>query len=414
MQLSAAEVRSCQHGRQGSRFALALIVSILFLPLLLVLLAASIAFLLLPLIALFMWVAQETAHYFMVANTVQVSEFNYPRIKQVLDEVKDDLGVTKKIDAFVYEQGAFNAMMVKFLYRRAIYLNSEILETGVSDEEVRWIIGRFIGYWRVQQDYGLAGFLLRVMNRFLGANLLTLPFQRATIYTGDRLGLAVIGGDITSAVSAMQKLLVGRLLGYSVNPLGIVEQARAIKGNFFAFLTRIPSSFPHTITRYVDLMAFASQAYLNEFARFRASNPGLTEELRDLSAEAPSPGIPAALGYVLAFLVIAMLPFWAIVFWTAGFGGGGTSMADDAALNPPDPIYTSDPAFDPYPAPDAAAEASASADAATAAATAANNPEQYPQDKGYQDIGYQNGDTQADTGQSDQYQESQGTSEQPQ
>ncbi|HVR91408.1 MAG TPA: DUF3617 family protein [Novosphingobium sp.] len=333
MQLSAAEVRACQHGRQSARFVLALIVAILALPLLLLLLAISVAFLILPLIALFVWTSQETAHYYMVANSVQVGEYNYPRIQQLIDEVKRDLAVTKKIDAFVYEQGAFNAMMVKFLYRRAIYLNSEILETGVSDEEVRWIVGRFIGYWRVQQDYGAAGFVVRVMNRFIGANLLTLPFQRATVYTGDRLGLAVISGDITAAVSAMQKLLVGRLLGYSVNPLGIVEQARAIKGNFFAFLTRIGSSFPHTISRYVDLIAFASTAYDREFARFKASNPGLAEDLRALSAEAPSGGIPRALGYAVAVFVALALPFWAVFAWTWYLGGGTNSVGEPSAYS---------------------------------------------------------------------------------
>ena len=361
MRLSPAEVRACRHRRQSARFALALIVSILALPLLLLLLAASLAFMILPLIALLMWIGQEAAHYYIVANTVQVSEYNYPRIKQLIDETKDDLSVTKHIDAFVYDQGAFNAALVKVLFRRAIYLNSEILETGVSDDEVRWIVGRFIGYIRVQQDYGLPGRLVRVTNRFIGANLLTLPFHRATVFTGDRLGLAAIGGDITAATSAMQKLLVGRLLGYSVNPLGIVEQARAVKGNFFAFLTRVGSSFPHTITRFVDLMAFASEMYPSQFARFRASNPGLAEDLRALGAEARTTGVPRALGYAVALFALAMLPFFwvlAMMGWL-GTGMGGSyeeppllsadqAYPPDMAINPaaPDAYYDQQPAVD--------------------------------------------------------------------
>jgi hypothetical protein len=112
-----------------------------------------------------------------------------------------------------------------------------------------------------------------------------LPYERAMVYTGDRLALAAIGGDITSAVSALQKLLVGRQLGYSVNPEGLIDQQRRVKGSFFAFLARLTSAFPHMTARYVDLIVFAKAYFPAQYAKFAAANPDLPE----LSQLAASP-----------------------------------------------------------------------------------------------------------------------------
>src|SRR5262249_37308119 len=102
------------------------------------------------------------------------------------------------------------------------------------------------------------------------------------VYTGDRIALACITGDVSSAVSAMQKLFVGRQLGYTVNPNGILDQHRQVKGSIFAFLARLATSFPHMTARYVDLIGFAKERYPAQYARFEAENPGLPADLRQL------------------------------------------------------------------------------------------------------------------------------------
>jgi hypothetical protein len=92
----------------------------------------------------------------------------------------------------------------------------------------------------------------------------------------------------------MQKLLVGRQLGYSINPEGIIDQQRQIKGTFFGFLARIWQGFPHTISRYVDLLVFAKAFFPAQFGRFQAANPGLPSDLAELaSVPQPVPAGPA-------------------------------------------------------------------------------------------------------------------------
>jgi hypothetical protein len=306
--LTREQVRACIHPRQHTRFALALLSAILLAPLLIFLIALSSVTLLLPWFLLFVWVSGEVFFAYFAGNSVLVSDMNYPRIQKLTEEVKQSLGVDKKVDIFIFEQGNFNAYMMKLFFRRAIFLNSEILEAGVSDDEVRWIIGRFVGYWRAQRNSGFAGWLIRFARRFLIMNFFLLPYDRAMVYTGDRLALAVIDGDISSGISALQKLLVGRQLGYSVNPIGVVEQSRRIKGSVFAFMARVLTPFPHTIARYVDLIVFAEKTYPRQFSLFAASNPGLPADLKTLGNHGTSIGTVAkALAAVIGILILIAL-----------------------------------------------------------------------------------------------------------
>src|SRR5207302_2548759 len=123
------------------------------------------------------------------------------------------------------------------------------------------------------------GWLVRGAERLLVFNLFLLPYERAMVYTGDRLAVAAMDGDISSAASAMQKLFVGRQLGYSVNPEGLIKQQREIKGTFFAFMARLPSHFPHMTARYVDLIVFAKVFFPAQVANFESANPGLPADL---------------------------------------------------------------------------------------------------------------------------------------
>lgn len=108
-------------------------------------------------------------------------------------------------------------------------------------------------------------------------NFFIRPYERATAYTGDRIALAKIEGDISSGVSVMNKLLVGRTLGYSVNPAGVVDQNLKAERDVFTTISRLTMPLPHTLTRYADLIEYARVTYPDQYARFAAENPGLAE-----------------------------------------------------------------------------------------------------------------------------------------
>jgi hypothetical protein len=280
----------CRHPLQRHRFVLALVFTLLFAPMIVTLAFLGTAVLsafvgVVAFIAFMIWFSARVLFARFLGNAILVSDLNYPRIDAIAQEIKVALNYPKPIYIFVYEQGQFNAYLLKFFGRRAIFLNSEILESGVSDNEVRWLIGRFVGLLRARR--GFWNWLITVAEHFVIFNLFLLPYERALILTGDRLALAVIGGDISSAISAMQKLVVGRQLGYSINPEGVVSQHRQVKGSFFAFMARLSSFFPHMTARYVDLVVFAKSAFPAQFTIFEAANPGLPADMANLA----TPGI---------------------------------------------------------------------------------------------------------------------------
>jgi hypothetical protein len=269
--LSGKDFSQCVHPRQAPRFTMALLLTAPFG--LIVFIALVAIFPITLLFLLLIWIGARVAFAYIMGNTIRVSRYNFPRIHALTEEIKRELDYHKPVYVFVYQNGDFNALMRRFFMRRAIFLNSDVVDKGVTDAEVRWLIGRFLGYLRAQRRSGLVGALLRFTENLLLFNLWIYPWERAMVYTGDRVALRIIDGDIGSAVSAMQKVLVGRELGYSINPAGVVAQHEEVKGSLFAFLARLGSPFPHTTARYVDLIHFAEKKFPAQFARFVSENP---------------------------------------------------------------------------------------------------------------------------------------------
>jgi len=361
---------SLKHPLQRRRFVLALFFALILFPLIGVGLVAGTVFLVVPLFALFLWLSARILFARFLGNCILVSELNYPRIHHISEDLKAEIGFKKPVIIFVYEQGNFNAYLYKFLfYRRAVFLNSELLEAGVTDDELRWLVGRFIGYLRARRQAGFWGWTIRAAQHLGVFNIFLLPYERALVYSGDRIALQVIHGDVSTAVSAMQKLLVGRQLGYSVNPGGMVDQHRQVKGSFFAFLARIGSGFPHMTARYVDLIEFAKVRYPEQFARFEVENPGLPADLGQLGAlpqAAPSSGRdPVLIPLGGAIIVLALLTLFTVKVLVPRLNQPSTdamqyspavdeNASTTTASPPPQPDTSTTPA--PQPQPDASTD----------------------------------------------------------
>jgi hypothetical protein len=299
---------SYSHPLQKRRFILALVFSALLFPLIALGLIAGTVALIVPLFALLVWIGARVlfAHY--VGNTVLVSEVNYPRINAIAEDLKRRMGYPKRVYIFVLEMSSFNAFLSRLFFRRAIFLTSEILEQGVTDGEARWLVGRFIGYLRARRQTGALGMIIRAAQKLLVFNLFILPYERAMVYTGDRLALAALGGDVSTATSAMQKLFVGRQLGYSLNPEGILDQQRQLKGTFFGFLARVSTGFPHLTARYVSLIEFAKAFFPEQFGKFAAANPGIPADLSPMVSGPPSDrGRPAKSGMAPGWVVVTSI-----------------------------------------------------------------------------------------------------------
>ena len=269
--------KKCIHPREIPRFLLA---SLFAVPLAILIVVFSVVSYgvvaaILLFVVLLVWLAFRVLYAFFIGNAVLVSDLNYPRVKRLLDETRESIGVRKAVHVFVFDDSHFNAGFSYMFARYAIFLNSALLEDGVNDKELRWILGRFVGRVRAKRRLGIFNWIIEVTERIGLLNLFLLPYERATAYSGDRIALADIGGDVSTAVSAMNKLFVGGKIGYALNPAGIVEQRRVIAGSFFSFLARVLSPLPHMTDRYVDLVGFSRRQFPDEYRKFVAENPGV-------------------------------------------------------------------------------------------------------------------------------------------
>jgi hypothetical protein len=202
--LTKEAFRSFKHPLYNRRFALALFFALILFPVIAAGLVAGTVVLVVPLFAFLIWMSGRVIYAEFLGRAILVSDLNYARIHHIGEDLRVRIGYQKKVDIFVYEQGNFNAFLYKFFfYRRAVFLNSELLEAGVTDDELRWLIGRFVGYLRARRESGFWGWTIRAAQKLIVFNFFLLPYERAMVYTGDRIALGVITGDISSAVSAM-------------------------------------------------------------------------------------------------------------------------------------------------------------------------------------------------------------------
>lgn len=258
------ELKSLRHPSEGSRFWVTLIVIVPVLIAAVVLTLISFGGLILPilLIIFMLWIVTRLASAQFLGNAVLISPDNFPEIATMLAESKELFEYKGQIDAYIYEEGTYNALLLPLLRRKLLLLNSEVVATTESQNEIRWIVARFVGslaskHYRFFWLQAVVGSIERIMI----FNLLMYPYERAVVKSGDQLGLFAIDGDIDSALRSVQKFMAGGPLGGRVNLKGVLHQQAAIEGSFFAWLAKCLSPFPHSTARVVNLLRFSGERY---------------------------------------------------------------------------------------------------------------------------------------------------------
>jgi Zn-dependent protease with chaperone function len=214
------------------------------------------------------WFILELIEASLKRNSIQVSDKNFPDINKMVQQVKSDLNYKEKVEIFIIEESSFNLAIMSLFKKKFIILNSETLSESVTEPELRFLIARFVGYLRAKHDrLDLIRILIDSVRKLGVFNLLLNPYERTVIKSGDRIGLAMIDGDIDSALSAMNKLFIGPDLGNQVNPSGIIDQHKSTSDNFFSFLIEIMSSHPSLSLRYSELLNFAEQRFPEQFEK---------------------------------------------------------------------------------------------------------------------------------------------------
>jgi len=272
MKITLDSLKKAEHPNLNPRFTLALIVCIPVALIGLILTFATFGLILIyiGLIIFLVWFGLSIAKASLIANSVRVSNKNFPEIFEIYNDVKESLDYNKEIPIYIIEEGTVNALLANFFRTRFIVLHSELV-VGMQEMnklQMKWIIGRFIGALKVKHfKTDFLRILIDSIEKIKIFNFFILPYERAAQYTGDNIGLLVCE-DVEQVFYAFDKFLVGNDLAKQIQFEGLIDQARDIKDNFFALLARLGSSHPHQVDRYLNLIAFARKSYPEQFEAF--------------------------------------------------------------------------------------------------------------------------------------------------
>jgi tetratricopeptide (TPR) repeat protein len=271
--ISKQELHSLLHPTEDERLAIALLVAIpvAVISLILIYLSRGLLLVFILSIVFFVWFILQIAKADLIANSVRVSNKNFPKIYEMLREVKYVLDYDKPVDTYIIEEGTVNALLAKFFKTKFIILHSELVEDMLENNkllQMKWVIARFVGALKAKHcRLNILRVIVESIEKLKIFNLFILPYMRATQYSGDQIGLAVCG-DLDQVMVAFQKLMVGNKLSEKVNFEGMLDQGKDVQGGFFSLLARLSSTHPHMVSRFLNLLAFAKWKYPEMFEKY--------------------------------------------------------------------------------------------------------------------------------------------------
>lgn len=271
--ISEEQLKKSRHPNELSRFRLALVISFLTLALVItsIIISGGIVFIGIGIIFFSIWFFFNVLKANLIGNSIKVTNDNFPEIHKIKLEVKEALSYDKKVDMYVVQNGAVNAFIAKFLKTKFIILNSKLIE-GLDDKsnlnQVRWVIGRFVGSLKAKHfQLDLFRVLIESVESIKILNFFLLPYFRATQYTGDNIGF-LLAGNLKDSITAFDRFMLGNGLAEKVEFKGVLRQSLELENSFFAFYARLFSQYPHLVDRYVNMIDFVRWHDKKEFNTF--------------------------------------------------------------------------------------------------------------------------------------------------
>lgn len=260
------DIKPCIHPSERSRYWLAIAVVVPII-LVYVTLTRGVGLLIVPIILLNSWIVVRLFRAHLLGSCVRVSPDNFPEIAEMLKDICAKLEYPKKIETYVYQEGEVNAFLVRRFRTRIILLPHGLVE-GMLDLENRpqllWILSRSVGHLKAKHlRLNWLNILIESLEKLMILNIFLYPWERATQYSGDRIGLAVCT-DLHAALRAMNRLMVGNELSGRATLLGALQQRQRLSGSVFAWLAECLSTHPHLTKRIASLIEWG-KTYDSEF-----------------------------------------------------------------------------------------------------------------------------------------------------
>jgi hypothetical protein len=277
---AAPEIRPLLHPTETSRLVLALVAMsvALLIPIAVAVVAANAGVLgylvgVVLVTTVTLWFGQQLLRARLLGRSVKVGPDTMPELQALLDGVRTTLDYHKRIDVYVIDKAPAPIAMTSYLGTRIILIEgglvAELLKPGRS-AQLTFLIGRSMGALRAKHlRFDLLVLLLQTVDWFKYVSPFLRPWYRATVYSGDQIGMACCS-DIDAALEATSRLLVGKELAARLPPGNVLPQACLVQRNLLPRLVQLLAVEPHVTNRYANLICFS-----------RYHDPALWERLEE-------------------------------------------------------------------------------------------------------------------------------------
>jgi hypothetical protein len=258
------------------------------------------------------WLSLQVLRARLLGHAARVSADNLPEVQAVLDEIRSRLNYDRPVDVYVMDKVESHALLSKFLTTRVILLGGDFVADTLSEErraELTFLIARFIGALKAKHlRLQVVRLAIAALDKVLFLNLFLYPYDRATVYSGDQIGLACCG-DLRAALRVLGGFMVGTELAPKLGLRGLLDQAVGVRRRWLPRLSQLLFTHPHLTNRYLNLLAFVERLDPAGFVAFQVELDEGTR--RDLAAALDrAPGAPHGGGrraWTLAATLVVLL-----------------------------------------------------------------------------------------------------------
>lgn len=232
------------------------------------LLIAAIAVALLLIVSVFglIWaiafiVIEMFLHHLMMAffraNSLQVTEEQFPFLYQMAREYSEKLGLKNVPDIYIIQQTMLNAFATKVARRNVVVIYSHTVETMLEKQRtdaLGMVLAHELGH--LAANHLRWGPIVSVAG-FLNPPLY-LYWSRCCEYTADRLSYLCVG-NTEGALEGLIKLTVGKKMSQSVNMEALYRQYHDVRKALLPRIVEFWSTHPHLLSRIYHLQTFAEK-----------------------------------------------------------------------------------------------------------------------------------------------------------
>lgn len=200
-------------------------------------------------------VAHRMTMAFFRANSVKVTESQYPVLYRMVADYSQKLGLKKEPQVYIIQQTILNAFATRVARRNVVVVYSHTVETMLEDnstDALGMVLAHEIGHLvanhlRWGSLIGCTGVLFPP---------LFLYWSRCCEYTADRLAYLCLE-DKEGAFQGLLKLTVGKKMAPDTNLEAFNLQHEELRKDWLATIVQFFSTHPHLVNRFFMLQAFA-------------------------------------------------------------------------------------------------------------------------------------------------------------